>query len=196
MRHAVRLALMFALSVVGTPPVHADSNPAIKALQETPVSLFTYGLNALEDSINTYVGRGGTPSPSAIFHAPLDGRIADFATVLYDSRQDTVTINLIRIQKLPPGTSPDDACNQGIAALRLFAGIDPRSGQLQGGMSQSLLTDSFTAPGTPVTAKPIDGAALDKTFRFRIALQIGDKRLTCTAPLFGTDATYKDVTNP
>ena len=110
----VRVPLLAAalLAGAGSQSGAIAANATVEALQRTPVSLFTYGLDALEAAVNTYIGRSGTPAPSAVFTAPLAGRIADLATVLYDAKADTITVNLVKIDRLDGDAAPDEACRQ------------------------------------------------------------------------------------
>lgn len=115
-------------------PALAAGNATIDALQQTPVSLFTYGLSGLEDGIrDTFVREN--PPPFATFVAPLSGKMADIVTVIYAQDADTITINLVKIDKLPVARNPlakrldvMPACNSPLAGSRpayiLTAAID------------------------------------------------------------------------
>ena len=166
-------------------PALAAGNATIDALQQTPVSLFTYGLSNLEDSIRDTIVRENPP-PFATFAAPLSGKMADIVTVIFAPDADTITVNLVKIDKLPDGATPDQACQQAMAALRMYAGLDPASGQLQAGMTSSLLASGFLANGSPVKAPADDLTTLDKAFQLRFNGQTEQARFTCSAPLFGT----------
>ena len=178
-------AAMASTALLLAGPVLAAGNAAIAALQQTPVSLFTYGLSSLEADVRGTFVRDNPP-PFATFATPLSGKMADIATVIYAPNADTVTINLVKIDKLPEGATPDQACQQVMAALRMYAGFDPASGQLQAGMTSSLLASGFLATGSPVKAPADDVATLDKAFGLRFNGQTSAGRFTCTAPLFGT----------
>lgn len=183
-RLAVAKAMASAALLVAGPAL-AAGNATIDALQQTPVSLFTYGLSGLEQDVRGTFVRDNPP-PFATFSAPLSGKMADITTVIYTPDADTVTINLVKIDKLPDGATPDQACQQVMAALRMYAGLDPSSGQLQAGMTSSLLASVFLATGSPVKAPADDLATLDKAFGLRFNGQTSAGRFTCTAPLFGT----------
>jgi hypothetical protein len=115
--------------------------------------------------------------------------MADIVTVLYAEDADTITINLVKIEKLPDSATPDDACKQVMAALRMFAGLDPASGQLQAGVTSSNLASGFLVAGSPVKSPADDLATLDKAFQFRFNGQTNGGRFTCRAPMFGTTYT-------
>ena len=183
-----RLSVARAIVSVALPtagPALAAGNATIDALQQTPVSLFTYGLSNLEDSIRDTIVRENPP-PFATFAAPLSGKMADIVTVIYAPDADTITVNLVKIDKLSDGATPDQACQQAMAALRMYAGLDPASGQLQAGMTSSLLASGFLANGSPVKAPADDLTTLDKAFQLRFNGQTEQARFTCSAPLFGT----------
>jgi hypothetical protein len=174
-------------------PARADANAAIRALQHTPVSLFTIGLNALSEGVNAYIGRGGTPAPSAMFAAPLSGPIGDLATILYDEKTDTIVVNVVKIKPIATELTPDDICRQGLASLRLLAGLDPATGQLQAGATSSQFAGYFTATGTPTTSPADDLVAVDKAFSFRFVFATEAGHFDCRAPLFGTSQTIKKM---
>jgi len=182
------VAAMTSAALLLAQPALAAGNAAIDALQQTPVSLFTYGLSGLEEDVRGTFVRD-SPPPFATFTAPLTGKMADIATVIYAPDADTVTINLVKIDKLPDGATPDQACQQVMTALRMYAGLDPTSGQLQAGMTSSLLASGFLATGSPVKAPANDVVTLDKAFGLRFNGQTSAGRFTCTAPLFGTTYT-------
>src|ERR1700712_2798214 len=94
-RSSIAIGVLAAACIVlpAVAPARADSNATIEALQQTPLSLFTYGLNGLSTAVNGYLGRGASPDPAAMFKAPLSGPVADFATVLYNPDGDTITVN-------------------------------------------------------------------------------------------------------
>jgi len=186
MSAAVAAIVSAALLAIG--PSTAAGNPAVEALQHTPVSLFTYGLNGIGDAARGTFVRDDPP-PFAKFAAPLSGKMADIVTVLYAEDTDTITINLVKIEKLADGATPDDACKQVMAALRMFAGLDPANGQLQAGMTSSLLASGFLVPGSPAKSPADDLATLDKAFQFRFNGQTSNGRFTCRAPMFGTTYT-------
>jgi hypothetical protein len=190
-RSTVVVATLAATCLVSlVPQARADSAATLKALEQTPVSLLTYGLDALSAGLNGYLGRGGEPDPSAVFKSPLSGRIADMATVLYAPEDGTITLNLVKIAPLEDG---QEACNQAFAAVRFFAGVDPAAGRLEPGFENSLLTSFFTASGTPVAAPANDAAALDQAFRLRYNGSANGKRFRCTAPLLSTEASFTPV---
>jgi hypothetical protein len=136
-----------------------------------------------------------TTPPAAQFVAPLSGRIADIATLLYDPKADTITLNLVKIDKLPEGATPDDVCNQAMAALRRFADVDPTTGQLEAGMAASELTAYFNPEGSPIqNASSEERAPLDQAFRLRYSFATEARHFECLAPLFGTTHTLNKLT--
>jgi hypothetical protein len=164
----------------------AASNTGIDALTQTPVSLFSYGLSRLADGVHASFA-GENPPPFASFASPLSGRIADISTIVYDGATNTVLVNLVRINKLPEGATPDDACSQAMAALRTYALVDPATGQLQPGTEFSGLASAFAVDGTSIANAGAVLTALDKAFVLRFS-GLADKRFSCRAPLF--DAGY------
>ena len=176
-------------------PAQAASNPAIDALQQTPVSLFTYGLDALGAGVAAGIGGGKTPPSFATFKAPLSGKIADLATILYDADAGTITVNLVLIDKVDvsDAAGADAVCNQGMSLLRLLAELDPATGQLQAGMKNSGFADYFSAAGTPAKGPAADLAALDQAFQLRYVFGTDAGHFECRAPLFGTTHTLKKM---
>ncbi len=159
-------------------------------LQQTPLSLFSFGLDQLNQGLQqTFTS--ARPAPFTMFVAPLSGHIADIATLLYDQPSDTITINLVKIDKLPEGATANDACTQAMTALRTFAGLDPATGQVPDGMDSSALATAFSYSGTTVNNPPADYAAtLDSSFRLSFNGFGGDgARFHCVAPLLGTGYT-------
>jgi hypothetical protein len=192
MNHAIRFALAATAMLLAALPLataaQAGPNASIDLLQQTPLSVFSYGLGQLDQSLQDSF-TSAKPEPFTMFTAPLSGKIADIATVIYDDKGGTITLNLVKIDKLPDGATPDDACKQAMAALRLFAGLDPTTGALQGGMNSSLLAAGFNYSGSPVKNPPADYAAtLDKSFRLRFN-GFGEKPYRCEAPLLGAGYT-------
>ena len=187
-RSVVTAALVSTLAVLAAAaPARAGANPTIQLLQQTPLSLFTYGLEQLNQSVQGSFTTANPP-PFAMFIAPLSGKIADIVTVLYNGDADTITLNVVKIAHLT-GATPDDACGQAMTALRTFAGLDPVTGQLQGGMESSLLATAFLPTGTTVKNPAADYlATLDKSFTLSFK-GFGDKPFRCDAPLFGTGYT-------
>jgi hypothetical protein len=175
---------IMSVALLTAGPALAAGNAAINALQQTPVSLFSYGLGSLEEGVRVTFVRD-SPPPFATFAAPLSGKMADITTVIYAPDADTITINLVKIDKLPDGATSDQACQRGMAALRMYAGLDPASGQLQAGMTSSLLAGGFLATGSPVKAPADDLTTLDKAFRLRFNGQTEQGRFSCNASLFG-----------
>ena len=97
----------------------------------------------------------------------------------------------MKIDKLPDGATPDDACTQAMTALRMFGGIDPTTGKLPDGMDSSGLAIAFAPSGSPVKNPPADYAAtLDASFKLRFnGFKADGSSYRCTAPLFGTGYT-------
>lgn len=185
-----------ALSAAAVAEAHAASNPTIAALEQTPVSLFTYGLDALSEGVNSTIGRGATPPAFAMFKAPLSGKIADMANVNYDAEAGTITINLVLIQSIDiPDDGADEACSQGVALVRFIAELDPATGQLQAGtgMKYSGLASYFSTAGTPAKSPADDLSALDPAFQLRYVFGTSAGHFECRAPLFGTTHTLKKM---
>jgi len=190
--------LMLAAAVVvsaATLPAFAASNAAIDALQQTPVSLFTYGIDALGAGVTGNIGGGKTPPSFAMFKAPLSGKIADLATVIYDAGAGTITVNIVLIDKVDvsDAAGADEVCNQGMALLRLTALLDPATGQLQAGMKNSGFADYFSATGTPAKSPANDFTTLDQAFQLRYVFGTDVGHFECRAPLFGTTHTLKKM---
>lgn len=185
--------VLFAEAI--TAPVQAASNPAIDALQQTPVSLFTYGIDAMGAGVTGAIGEGKTPPSFAMFKAPLSGKIADLATILYDADAGTITVNIVLIDKVDvsDATSADEVCNQGMGLLRLLAQLDPATGQLQAGMKNSGFADYFSATGTPVKSPADDFVTLDKAFQLRYVFNTDVGHFECVAPLFGATHILKKM---
>ena len=167
-------------------PVHAGDNPVVDALKITPVSIFTYGLANLHGHFRaTFAGEKA--APYTWFAAPLSGRMADITSVIYSDKTDTVTLNVVKIEKLEGGATPRDACAQVMRALRTYAGLDPATGQLQG-VDASLLSTFFLDGSLAADAGAKPGE-IDRLFRLRFNGSTDTGRFTCTADLFGTDYT-------
>jgi hypothetical protein len=167
-----------------------DAAGVVTALQQTPVSLFTYGLANLHQAVIGFAGMGGGPATSP-FADPFSGPIADSATVTYDSRSTTILVSLIRISKIEGEGTPKQACAQARAAFHTFVGLDPASGQLPEGVPSSLLADTFFPAGTEVPEAAQDPAAVDKLISVRYVFPLAGKHYECRGPLYGTDYTIK-----
>jgi hypothetical protein len=179
------LSAAWALSFAS--PAHADSAATIRELEQTPVSLLTYGLDALRGGLNSYIGRGGgQPNPAAMFKAPFSGPIADIATVIFNGKDNTILLNFVKIDSLGQSDG-QGACNQAFASIRFDAGLDPTTGKLQSGVDATF----FSADGTLAQPPATDATALDQAFRLRYVGQANGKRFVCTGRLLGTDATLE-----
>jgi len=189
------LAAVAASTAANIAPALAAPNAAIDALQQTPVSLFTYGIDALGAGVTSNIGGGKTPPAFAMFKAPLSGKIADLATILYDADAGTITVNIVLIDKVDvsDAAGADEVCNQGMGLLRLMADLDPATGQLQAGMKNSGFADYFSATGTPVKNPANDFATLDQAFQLRYVFNTDIGHFECRAPLFGAAHTLKKM---
>jgi hypothetical protein len=172
----------------------AGPNASLDLRQQTPMSLFSYGMYQLSLDLQQSFASAKKP-PFANFTAPLSGPIADDTTVIYDEKNGTITLNLVKIDDLPYGTRPDDDCAQAMAALRNFAGLDPTTGQLSAGMASSGLAFAFSPEGSPIKNAPSDDlTTLDQAFRLRDNFGIDRTgHFECLAPLFGTTHTLKKL---
>jgi hypothetical protein len=186
-------ALLCAGAVVASSALAGDPAAVVKALQNTPVSAFTYGLASLSTAVGGFVGRGGNAPPGSVFRSPLAGRIADDSTVTYNAKSSTILINLIRFNNVSGDGSPDEACEQAIAALHIFAGLDWSKGQLPPDQPASLLASFFFPDGTPVPDAANDPAAIDKLFALRYVFPMKGKRYDCRSPFLGNSYTLKPL---
>jgi hypothetical protein len=185
----VALALLASLGIASGARAD-DAAGVVTALQQTPVSLFTYGLANLRQAVIGFADMGGNPA-TLPFTEPFSGPIAESATVTYDSRSTTILVSLIRIGRIEGEGTPEQACAQARAAFHAFVGLDPASGQLPDGVPSSLLADTFFPAGTEVPAAAQDPAAVDKLISVRYVFPLAGKHYECRGPLYGTDYTIK-----
>jgi hypothetical protein len=185
----IALALLSGLSAA--PGARADdAADLVHALQQTPVSVFTYGLANLHQTVDGFAGLGGSPG-TAPFADPFSGPIAQTATITYDARSTAILISLIRIDNIDGDGSPEQVCAQARAAFHTFVGLDPNSGQLPEGMPSSLLADSFYPAGTDIPETARDPSSVDKLISVRYVFPLAGKHYECRGPLYGTDYTIR-----
>jgi hypothetical protein len=186
----VALALLASLGAASAARADDDATSVVRALQQTPVSLFTYGLANLHQAVNSFAGMGGSPATSP-FADPFSGPIAESATVTYDSRSTAILVSLIRISKIEGEGSPEQACTQARAAFHTFVGLDPNTGQLPEGVPSSLLADTFFPLGTDIPEAAQDPATVDRLISVRYVFPLAGKHYECRGPLYGTNYTIK-----
>jgi hypothetical protein len=192
-RSAVVIAAVLAAGMAASTAQAGDPAAVVSALQHTPVSAFTYGLANLGTAIDGFVGRAGDPPPTSVFTSPLAGRIADNSTVTYSGKSTTILINLIKFDDVDGDGSPDQACQQAMAALHVFAGLTPEKGQLPPGQPASFLAGFFYPDGTPVADAANDPAAVDRLFTLRYVFPMDGRHYECRAPFYGTSYTLKPL---
>jgi hypothetical protein len=169
----------------------AAPNPVLEALGVAPVTVLTYGLDNLgADYRDAFLG--ATAASYSVSAAPMTGSIADLVNVLYSEKNGTITLNMVKIDKLPEGVTADDACAEAMTALRRFAVLDPTSGKPYDGSETSALAYYFMPEGSPVGAAATL-AQIDTLFRLRYNASTQRERFTCTANLL--DANYSIETH-
>jgi hypothetical protein len=183
------LTLVVGLSLASSTRAN-DATGVVRALRQTPVSLFTYGLAKLHQVVDGFAGMDGSPAAPPFAH-PFSGPIAESATVTYDSRSTAILVSLIRISKVEGDGSPEQACRQARAAFHTFVGLDPSTGQLPDGVPSSLLADTFFPAGTDIPAAAQDPATVDRLISIRYVFPLAGKHYECRGPLYGTDYTIK-----
>ena len=161
--------------------------PAIEAIGKAPVTVLTYGLHNLHDALYEAF-RGSNPAPYSKSVAPIEGAVAALTIVNYDEETGAITLNLVRIDKIPDDVTPEDACNQAMVALRLFAGLK-ETGEMWDGMEASSLAYYFLPTGSPVEGATL--AEIDKVFRLQYSASSNRERFTCSAGLYDAELQIK-----
>ncbi|PWE57745.1 hypothetical protein DEM27_00640 [Metarhizobium album] len=159
---------------------------AMEVLKQTPVSVLTYGLSVLRQDFR-YAFSKESGEVYADFVAPLSGKVGEIATVIYDAKTETILLNLVKVEKIDEGATPDEACRQAMAAMRSFAGVDPATGKLQPGMESTTMSNLFYFDGTAMPEAVARPAELDGLFRLRFHGRAGNARFRCDADLLATD---------
>lgn len=188
MSKSLSLAVLTTFALAGlTVSPQAAPPPAIEAISKAPVTVLTYGLHNLHDALYESF-RGPNPAPYSKSVGPIEGSVAALTAVLYDEEHGTITLNLVRIDKIPDDVTPQEACNQAMVAMRTFAGL-METGEFYDGMEASGLAYYFLPQGSPVEGATL--AEIDKVFRLRYSASSSRERFTCSAGLHDAELQIK-----
>ena len=188
MSKSLSLATLTTFALVGlmVSPQAAPSR-ALEAISKAPLTVLTYGLNNLDAALSdAFTGPNAAPYSKSV--SPIDGSVAGLTTVLYDEEHGTITLNLVRIDKIPDDVTPAEACDQALAALRTFAGLT-ETGEMWDGMDASGLAYYFLLRGSPAEGATL--AEIDKVFRLRYSASSSQQQFTCSAGLYDAEVQMK-----
>jgi len=188
MLKSLSLALVTTFALVGLMvSPQAAPQTAIEAIGKAPVTVLTYGLHNLYAALYDAFS-GPNPAPYSKSVDPIEGSVAALTTVHYDEEHGTITLNLVRIDKLPDEVTPEEACSQAMVAMRTFAGLR-ETGEFYDGMEASGLAYYFLPDGSPVEGATL--AEIDEVFRLHYSASTSRGRFQCWAGLHDAELQIK-----
>lgn len=173
--------------VVWLGPAAAEPGPNVNKLMNQPVSLFSFGLYRLEETVFNLFG---ARSPRALT-APLYGEQAYSTAVSYDWDANRIQIRMMQFEERPAGWDLEEECRQVFSTARSAAFINVETGEPRAASGSSWFGEHFTPIGYGMKGLPDDIAAqIDKIIE--LIFQVGVERpFICRAPLVGTGYTIQ-----
>jgi hypothetical protein len=182
MKKIARTVLLLVFSFAFPSGVSADPGATVNRLMDTPVSLFSAGLDKLSIRLDNL-------SKSGIF--VIDGSIGgnySFGGATFDWDTSKITTYITRYTK--PEVDPtllEEECKNSIQALRSMAGLNT-----DGTLAKDLyseFTSSFFPTGYSLKKLTVeDGKTIDAMITLKVQILNYSKKskLVCNAPLLGT----------
>jgi hypothetical protein len=177
-----RLGVSLLVTAAWLGPAVAEPGPNVSKLMNEPVSLFSFGLYRLGETVfNLFDSR--YPRPLA---APLSGEQAYSTSVSYDWDANRILIRMMQFEERPAGWDLEEECQQVFSTARSAAFINIETGEPRAESGASWFADHFTPIGYGTKDLPDDiTVQIDQIIE--LIFQVGVERpFICRAPLVGT----------